>query len=80
MIGSPIATIELHHVALPTRREHKWTGLSEPIGGYVLIGLGWLVADGGPTRPVGLLWLAAAAVLGTAYWRGVVMHYPDSAD
>jgi muconate cycloisomerase len=37
MIGSPIAAIELHHVALPTRREHKWTGLSEPIGGYVLV-------------------------------------------
>jgi muconate cycloisomerase len=22
---------------LPTRREHKWTGLTEPIGGYVLV-------------------------------------------
>jgi muconate cycloisomerase len=37
MTGSPIATIELHHIALPTRREHKWTGLTEPIGGYVLV-------------------------------------------
>ncbi len=34
---SPIVAIELHHVALPTRREHKWTGLTEPIGGYVLV-------------------------------------------
>ncbi len=31
-----IAEIEVIHVALPTRREHKWTGLTEPIGGYVL--------------------------------------------
>jgi muconate cycloisomerase len=37
MADAPIAAIELHHVALPTRREHKWTGLSEPIGGYVLV-------------------------------------------
>jgi len=37
MSDSPIATIELHHVALPTRREHKWTGLTELIGGYVLV-------------------------------------------
>ena len=37
MSDSPIAAIELHHVALPTRREHKWTGLTEPIGGYVLV-------------------------------------------
>src|SRR5262249_52655276 len=36
MSDAPIAAIELHHVALPTRREHKWTGLTEPIGGYVL--------------------------------------------
>src|SRR5436309_6907119 len=48
MPDSPIAAIELHHVALPTRREHKWTGLTEPIGGYVLVkmidaagGAGW---------------------------------------
>jgi muconate cycloisomerase len=37
MADSPIANIVLHHVALPTRREHKWTGLTEPIGGYVLV-------------------------------------------
>jgi muconate cycloisomerase len=32
-----ISKIELVHVALPTRREHKWTGLTEPIGGYILL-------------------------------------------
>jgi muconate cycloisomerase len=37
MADVPIAKIELHHIALPTRREHKWTGLTEPIGGYVLV-------------------------------------------
>jgi muconate cycloisomerase len=37
MAEAPIAAIELHHVALPTRREHRWTGLTEPIGGYVLV-------------------------------------------
>jgi muconate cycloisomerase len=37
MSDAPIAAIELHHVALPTRRAHKWTGLTEPIGGYVLV-------------------------------------------
>jgi muconate cycloisomerase len=37
MADAPIAKIELHHIALPTRREHKWTGLTEPIGGYVLV-------------------------------------------
>ena len=37
MSDSPIAAIELFHVALPPRREHKWTGLTEPIGGYVLV-------------------------------------------
>src|SRR5689334_17386326 len=48
MSDAPIATIELYHVALPTRREHRWTGLTEPIGGYVLVkmldtegGSGW---------------------------------------
>ena len=39
MADAPIAALELHHVALPTRREHKWTGLTEPIGGYVLVKL-----------------------------------------
>ena len=37
MADARIAKIELHHIALPTRREHKWTGLTEPIGGYVLV-------------------------------------------
>lgn len=48
MTDAPIAEIELHHVALPPRREHKWTGLTEPIGGYLLLqmtdaegGIGW---------------------------------------
>src|SRR5262249_61304857 len=37
MAESPIASVELYRVSLPTRREHKWTGLTEPIGGYVLV-------------------------------------------
>jgi len=37
MSDAPIANIELYHITLPTRREHKWTGLTEPIGGYVLV-------------------------------------------
>src|SRR3954470_5445080 len=37
MAEPSIAAIETMHVALPTRREHKWTGLTEPIGGYILI-------------------------------------------
>ncbi|HMA73433.1 MAG TPA: enolase C-terminal domain-like protein [Xanthobacteraceae bacterium] len=37
MTDSPIANIELFHVSLPTRREHRWTGLQESIGGYVLL-------------------------------------------
>ena len=37
MTESPIASIALHHVRLPTRREHKWTGLTEPIGGYIVL-------------------------------------------
>ncbi len=32
-----IAAIETVQVSLPTRREHKWTGLTEPIGGYILV-------------------------------------------
>ena len=32
-----IAAIEVIHIALPTRREHKWTGLTEPIGRYALV-------------------------------------------
>jgi muconate cycloisomerase len=34
---SAIRTVTTIHVALPTRRVHKWTGLSEAIGGYVLV-------------------------------------------
>lgn len=34
---SKIASIETLVVALPTRREHKWTGLTESIGRYVLV-------------------------------------------
>src|ERR1700722_3546634 len=37
MSEQPISGIELFHVSLPTRREHKWTGLQEPIGGYVIL-------------------------------------------
>ena len=37
MPESPIADIDLFHVRLPTRREHKWTGLQEPIGGYIIL-------------------------------------------
>jgi muconate cycloisomerase len=37
MALSPIDKIELFHVALPPRREHKWTGQTEPIGGYILV-------------------------------------------
>jgi muconate cycloisomerase len=37
MVDSPIASVALHRVSLPTRREHKWTGLTEPIGGYVIV-------------------------------------------
>jgi len=37
MTDSAIADIELFHVALPTRREHKWAGLQEAIGGYVIV-------------------------------------------
>jgi len=44
MSESPIAAIELHHVSLPTRREHKWTGLQEPIGGYIILKM--IDADG----------------------------------
>src|ERR1700694_456604 len=37
MTESPIASIDLFHGARPTRREHKWTGLQEPIGGYIVL-------------------------------------------
>lgn len=32
-----IKSVETLLVQLPTRREHKWTGLTEPIGRYVLV-------------------------------------------
>ena len=31
-----IASVTTLVVQLPTRREHKWTGLTEPIGRYIL--------------------------------------------
>ena len=40
MALDPITEVELFHVALPPRRAHKWTGQTEPIGGYILIRLG----------------------------------------
>ncbi|MEV4534483.1 hypothetical protein AB0J82_11705 [Asanoa sp. NPDC049518] len=46
---------------------------------FFLIGLGWLAVDSW-TQGVGLLWIGAAILLGVAYWRGVVRHYPDSDD
>jgi len=39
MPESPIERVELIHVVLPPRREHKWTGATEPIGGYLLVKL-----------------------------------------
>ena len=32
-----IRSIETRVVRLPTRRTHKWTGLTEPIGQYLLV-------------------------------------------
>lgn len=32
-----VETVECIHVALPTRRRHQWTGLTESIGGYLLV-------------------------------------------
>jgi muconate cycloisomerase len=34
---SRIASVATLLVQLPTRREHKWTGLTEPIGRYILV-------------------------------------------
>jgi len=34
---STIASISTVLVQLPTRREHKWTGLTEPIGRYIIL-------------------------------------------
>src|SRR3984893_17424540 len=39
MSNSVIESVELFHVVLPPRREHKWTGATEPIGGYLLVKL-----------------------------------------
>ncbi len=39
-----IVKVETIHVQLPTRRVHKWTGLTEPIGGYILVKV---TGDGG---------------------------------
>ena len=39
MAESAIERVELIHVVLPPRREHKWTGATEPIGGYLLVKL-----------------------------------------
>src|SRR5688500_4196975 len=43
-----LAHVELFRIALPTRRGHKWTGLTEPLGGCALVkvtgadgSLGW---------------------------------------
>src|SRR5476649_1444702 len=37
MNDAVIELIELISVALPRRREHKWTGATEPIGAYLLV-------------------------------------------
>src|ERR1700740_3041195 len=37
MAEAAIASIELYQVALPTRRAHKWAGLTQPIGGYLIV-------------------------------------------
>jgi muconate cycloisomerase len=37
---SKIVSLETQLVHLPTRRVHKWTGLTEPIGRYVLVKMG----------------------------------------
>ena len=37
VVSSKIRSVETLIVALPTRREHKWTGLTESIGRYVLV-------------------------------------------
>lgn len=46
---------------------------------FFLIGLGWIAIDSS-IRIVALLWFGAAVALGIAYWRGVILHYPDSKD
>jgi muconate cycloisomerase len=39
MTESAIERVEFVHVVLPPRREHRWTGATEPIGKYLLIKL-----------------------------------------
>lgn len=39
MSDSPIQSVEVCQCALPPRREHKWTGLTEPIGSYIYVRL-----------------------------------------
>src|SRR5579885_697735 len=39
MHNASIESLDLFHAALPPRREHKWTGVTEPIGGYLLVKL-----------------------------------------
>ena len=34
-----IEKVETVHISLPTRWAHKWKGLTEEIGGYVLVSL-----------------------------------------
>ena len=41
---SAIERVEMVHVVLPPRREHKWTGATQAIGGYLLVKL--IAADG----------------------------------
>ena len=59
-----IRDIQLIHIALPTRREHKWTGLTEPIGGYMLVRM---TADDGTVG-----WGEAPALKD---WGGDYGHY-----
>jgi hypothetical protein len=55
-----IKSIATLTVQLPTRREHKWTGLTEPIGRYVLAGGGSVVwVDRGGSDSVA--WASAPA-------------------
>src|SRR5256885_10550215 len=72
MSNSVIESVELFHVVLPPRREHKWTGATEPIGGYLLVELvapegscrwgggtalkGWAGGHGRPSRTNRLFW------------------------
>jgi muconate cycloisomerase len=59
-----IVSLEILHVQLPTRRVHRWTGLTEPIGGYLLIRL---------LTDAGIVGLGEAPVLKD--WAGDAMRY-----